>query len=207
MQFDEDIVNWYGVGYRYRPDNGNVIFFDLSQSPAIPLKEGHPFELVKVDRNFKYIDRGNGRRDYFKNRDYIGWDNLLYEQRYSDGYGIRIDRDAAHRTAAIFDEKGQRAEFIYQDDVEESGEERDLIEVCELYRVARWLERHREIFDALARSEVPLFTLKDVESCEMRYPTKELAMDGRERFPEDTMSFRQIQLNETIFWIPNKYLP
>ena len=98
-------------------------------------------------------------------------------------------------------------DFIYQDDVEESGDERDLIEVCELYRVARWLERHREIFDALDRSEVPLFTLKDVESCEMRYPTKELAMDGRERFPEDTMSFRQIQLNETIFWIPNKYLP
>jgi hypothetical protein len=98
-------------------------------------------------------------------------------------------------------------DFIYQDDVAESGSRRDLIEVCELYRVARWLERHREIFDALDRSEVPLFSLNDVETCEMRYPTKELAMEGRERFPEDTMGFRQVQMNETIFWIPNKYLP
>ena len=98
-------------------------------------------------------------------------------------------------------------DFIYQDDVAEGDSSIDLIEICELYRVARWLERHREIFDALDRSEVPLFSLEAVETCEMRYPTQELKMEGRERFPEDTMSFRQVQLNETIFWIPNKYLP
>jgi len=98
-------------------------------------------------------------------------------------------------------------DFIYQDDVSEGDSSIDLIEICELYRVARWLERHREIFDALDRSEVPLFNLEAVETCEMRYPTKELKMEGRERFPEDTMSFRQVQMNETIFWIPNKYLP
>ncbi|MGR3615303.1 MAG: hypothetical protein ACU0BB_04610 [Paracoccaceae bacterium] len=84
-----------------------------------------------------------------------------------------------------------------------------LVEICELYRVARWLERHREIFASVNNSEVPLFNLEPVDpaSCDMRYSTPELKFDGRERFPEDSMSFRQAQMNRSIFWLPNGYLP
>lgn len=99
------------------------------------------------------------------------------------------------------------ADFVYNADV--GGGDAALVEICELYRVARWLERHREVFAAVDSSEVPLFSLKEVESCEMRYPTPELVLEGtgRERFPEDSMSFRQAQMNRSIFWIPNEYLP
>lgn len=96
-------------------------------------------------------------------------------------------------------------DFVYNEDVSASGGE--VVEICELYRVARWLERHREVFAAVNSSEVPLFSLKDVESCEMRYETPELAIEGREVFPEDSMSFRKTQMNQVIYWLPNGYLP
>jgi hypothetical protein len=98
-------------------------------------------------------------------------------------------------------------DFVYADDVAANQDTSQLVEICELYRVARWLERHREIFAAVDSSEVPLFSLAGVESCEMRYETPELVIEGRERFPEDSMSFRQAQMNRSIFWIPNGYLP
>ena len=90
-----------------------------------------------------------------------------------------------------------------------NGASGELVEICELYRVARWLERHREIFAAVETSEVALFELEPVDpaSCDMRYATPELKFGGRERFPEDSMSFRQAQMNRSIFWLPNGYLP
>ncbi|WP_284379094.1 hypothetical protein [Amylibacter marinus] len=98
------------------------------------------------------------------------------------------------------------SDFIYSGDG--SGSDGELIEICELYRVARWLERHREIFDAVDTTEVPVFTLEDSsQDCDMKHPTPELIMGDRKLFPEDTMSYRKAQLDDTIFWLPNKFLP
>jgi len=100
-------------------------------------------------------------------------------------------------------------DLVYEDDSAAGGGARNLIEICELYRVARWLERHREIFAAVNNNEVPLFNLEDVDAavCDMRYDTPELVFDGRERFPELTMSFRQTQMSNSILWLPNRFLP
>ena len=94
---------------------------------------------------------------------------------------------------------------LESNDVDANG--KDLIEVCELYSVGRWLDRHREIFDAIDRSEIPLFKLEKPTGCNMRYDTPELNMEGRERFPESSMSFRQLLDNEAVFWIPDNFLP
>lgn len=94
---------------------------------------------------------------------------------------------------------------LESNDVDANG--KDLIEVCELYSVGRWLDRHREIFDAIDRSEIPLFKLEKPTGCNMRYDTPELNMEGRERFPESSMSFRQVLDNEAVFWIPDNFLP
>jgi len=82
-----------------------------------------------------------------------------------------------------------------------------LVEICELYRVARWLESHRELFDTIEASEIPTFSLDPVQSCDMRYPTPELTLKERTRFPEETMSFRHVLSDNTVYWIPNAYLP
>lgn len=98
-------------------------------------------------------------------------------------------------------------DFVYMHDETAQAGSSELVEVCELYRVARWLESHREIFAAVDGSEVPLFTLEDATGCDMRLPTPELVYEGRERFPDRAMSFRQEQMNAGFFWLPNAYLP
>ena len=98
-------------------------------------------------------------------------------------------------------------DFIHREDV--STDSRDLIEVCELYRVARWLYVHREIFASVETSEVPIFELNegDKAACEMRHATPEVKMGDRQPFPEDTMSYRKVQTEESIVWLPNDFLP
>jgi hypothetical protein len=96
-------------------------------------------------------------------------------------------------------------DFVYLED--RSSERGTLVEVCELYRVARWLLNHREVFAAVDDTEIPLFTLEESTGCNMRHPTPEFVYEGRERFPERTMSFRHEQMNTGFFWVPNAYLP
>ncbi len=96
-------------------------------------------------------------------------------------------------------------DFVYMHDNTAANSE--LVEICELYRVARWLESHREVFAAVDDTEVPLFTLEDSTGCEMRQPTPELVYGGRERFPDRAMSFRHEQMDAGFFWLPNQYLP
>ena len=98
------------------------------------------------------------------------------------------------------------ADFVFQ---KASGgtDQPGLVEICELYRVARWLESHRALFDTIEASEIPVFSLDPVDSCDMRYPTPELTLKERERFPEETMSFRHVLSDNTVYWIPNSYLP
>ena len=76
----------------------------------------HSYSLtadVAAEAGRHVIDLGNGQKQLYEN---VSTDTaLLSELRWGDGYSISVFYDASNRIEAIEDNKGQRAEFTWDD--------------------------------------------------------------------------------------------
>ncbi|TRD17747.1 hypothetical protein [Palleronia caenipelagi] len=97
---------------------------------------------------------------------------------------------------------------IEEFDVGFSGQE---VELCELYAVARWIQVHNLVFDAIYRDDFPIVKRDTISSdrCpDMRGDVKELVFQTEARFPDpDLMSFDFVRMNAREYWVPEVFLP
>lgn len=100
-------------------------------------------------------------------------------------------------------------DFVAATDGETTRMDGNEVELCELLYVIRWLERHRPIFAAIDRGEVPLFSTQEITNCQLRRDTmRELQILDPRRFPDpDRMSYAFVRMSEREFWIPENFLP
>lgn len=83
------------------------------------------------------------------------------------------------------------------------------VEICELLAVIRWLERHRAIFSAVERGQIPIFETQQITECDLRRQAmEELIFIDERRFPDpDRMDYSFVRINERSFWLPDSFLP
>lgn len=83
------------------------------------------------------------------------------------------------------------------------------IDDCELFHLAAWVDKHREIFNNIAEGLIPTFELKEGTGyeCTLRHPTPRLELSTPRRFPEATMSYSYALEGSRIYWVPQEYLP
>jgi hypothetical protein len=81
------------------------------------------------------------------------------------------------------------------------------VDTCELLYVARWLERHNLVFDALWRNEFPVVDFEDITDCAIRGSMQNLRFYAEARFPEEQMRFSFVRMTTLGYWIPERFLP
>ncbi|WP_108813218.1 RHS repeat-associated core domain-containing protein [Loktanella sp. Alg231-35] len=100
--------------------NGTILHF--SGSGATPVSGDHNYTLalsVVVEGGRHVLSHGSGREDLYED---INADvSLLSEIRWPDGYAISINRDVNNRVSSVSDNRGQYAEFTWDETLNPSA--------------------------------------------------------------------------------------
>lgn len=81
------------------------------------------------------------------------------------------------------------------------------VATCELLYVARWLQMHYMVFDAVSRNEFPVIDFQPITDCQIRGTMQRLNYRAEARFPDERMSFSFVRMNALGYWVPEEFLP
>ena len=94
--------------------DGSILHFTGASATPTDLDHNYTLEVAVVAEAGRHVlTHGSGRKDFYsdKNPEVA----LLSEMRWPDGYAISVDYDLNDRPVVVHDNRGQRAEFAWND--------------------------------------------------------------------------------------------